>query len=78
LKENQDARGVAHWEAHKEKSGGLKSFGIGLTKLRKFSISVGKDPEHDRRLWQAQIYVMKSIGWRIADPKTITIEQAEK
>ena len=33
LKENQDARGIAHWKDHEEKSG-LKSYGIGLTKLQ--------------------------------------------
>ncbi len=33
LKTNQDARGIAHWKKHKEKSGGLKSFGVGLTRL---------------------------------------------
>ena len=77
LKDNQDPRGIAHWEAHKEKSGGLKSFGIGLTKLRKFSKSVGRDPKLAWQLWQAPIYEMKIVGLLIDDPKTITIEQAE-
>jgi len=77
LKENQDARGIAHWKTHKEKSGGLKSFGIGLTKLRKFSKTVGKDPKLARQLWQTQIYEMKIIALLIDDPKAMTIEQAE-
>lgn len=77
LKTNQDPRGIAHWKEHKEKSGGLKSFGIGLTKLRKFSKTVGKDPTLARQLWQSQIYEMKIISLLIDDPKTITIEQAE-
>jgi len=77
LKENQDERGSAHWKTHKEKSGGLKSFGIGLTKLRKFSKTVGKDPKLARQLWQSQIYEMKIIALLIDDPKTMTIEQAE-
>ncbi|NNJ96243.1 MAG: hypothetical protein HKP12_03715 [Gammaproteobacteria bacterium] len=77
LKANQDARGIAHWKLHKEKSGGLKSFGIGLTKLRKFSKTVGRDPKLARQLWQSQIYEMKIIALLIDDPKTITIEQAE-
>ncbi|MGI9238805.1 MAG: DNA alkylation repair protein [Woeseiaceae bacterium] len=77
LKTNQDARGIAHWKAHKEKSGGLKSYGIGLTKLRKFSKTVGKDPKLARQLWQSKIYEMKIIALLIDDPKTITIEQAE-
>lgn len=77
LKSNQDARGIAHWKKHKEKSGGLKSFGIGLTKLRKFAKTVGRDPKLARQLWQTQIYEMKLIALLIDDPKTITIEQAE-
>lgn len=77
LKANQDARGIAHWNAHKEKSGGLESFGIGLTKLRKFSKTVGRDPKLARQLWQAKIYEMKIVALLIDDPKTMTIEQAE-
>jgi len=77
LKANQDARGIAHWEKYEEKFGGLKSFGIGLTKLRKFSKTVGRDPKLARQLWQAKIYEMKIIALLIDDPKTMTIEQAE-
>ena len=77
LKANQDARGIAHWKEHKEKSGGLKSYGIGLTKLRKFSKTVGKDAKLAGQLWQSKIYEMKIISLLIDDPKTITMEQAE-
>jgi 3-methyladenine DNA glycosylase AlkD len=77
LKANQDARGIAYWKAHEEKSSGLKSFGIGLTKLRKFSKTVGRDPKLARQLWQANIHEMKIIALLIDDPKTMTIEQAE-
>jgi len=77
LKANQDARGIAHWKAYKEKSGGLKTYGIGLTKLRKFSKTVGRDSKLARQLWQSQIYEMKIIALLIDDPKTMTIEQAE-
>ena len=77
LKANQDARGIAHWEKHKEKSGGLTSYGFGLTKLRKFAKKVGRDQELARQLWQADIYELKIIALLIDDPKTITSEQAE-
>jgi 3-methyladenine DNA glycosylase AlkD len=77
LKADQDARGIEHWKKHEEKSGGLRSFGIGLTKLRKFSKKVGKDPRLARQLWQSNIYEMKIIALLIDDPKTMTIEQAE-
>ena len=58
LKTNQDARGIAHWENHKDESGELKSFGIGLTKLRKFSKTIGRDPKLARQLWKSKIYEM--------------------
>ena len=77
LENNQDARGIAHWQSHKEKSGGLKTFGIGLTKLRKFAKSVGKDAALSRQLWNSNIYEMKIISLLIDDPKMVTIEQAE-
>ena len=77
LKVNQDARGIAHWEKHAEKSGRLKSFGIGLTKLRRFSKTVGRDPKLSRQLWNTKIYEMKIISLLIDDPKSMTVEQAE-
>lgn len=77
LKANQEGRGIANWERHAEKSGGLKSFGIGLTKLRRFSKTVGRDPKLARQLWNTKIYEMKIISLLIDDPRTLTIEQAE-
>ncbi len=77
LKANRDARGIAHWKKHAEKSGGLKSYGIGLTTLRKFTKTIGRDPELARQLWQSNIYEMKIIALLIDDPGTMTIEQAE-
>jgi len=77
LKSNQDARGVAHWENCKDEAGELKSYGVGLTKLRKYSKTVGKDPKLARELWQSKVYEMKVISLLIDDPKSITIEQAE-
>ena len=77
LASNQDARGIAHWEKYKEKSGGLEGFGVGLTKLRKFAKTIGRDSKLARELWQAPIYEMKIIALLIDDPKTMTIEQAE-
>ena len=77
LKSNQDARGIAHWKEHQDKSGGLRSFGFGLTKLRKFAKTIGRDPKLARQLWKSNIYEMKIISLLIDDPKTMTIEQAE-
>jgi len=77
LKSNQDARGIAHWKEHQDKSGGLKSFGFGLTKLRKFSKTIGRNSKLARQLWKSNIYEMKIISLLIDDPKTMTVEQAE-
>jgi len=77
LKSNQDARGIAHWEDHKDEAGELKSYGVGLTRLRKFSKTVGKDPKLAKQLWQSKVYEMKIISLLVDDPKAMTIEQAE-
>ena len=77
LKSNQDARGIAHWKDHREKSGGLQSYGVGLTKLRKYAKTVGVDAKLARQLWNSKVYEMKIISLLIDDPKKITMEQAE-
>ena len=78
LKENQNERGIAHWNKRKEPSGGLKSFGIGLTQLRKLAKSIGRDHELARQLWKSDVYDAKIIGLLIDDPKQVTREQAEE
>ena len=78
LKDNQDVRGIANWKKHPEKSGGLRSYGIGLTKLRKYAKTVGRDAKLARTLWKSKVYEAKVIGLLIDDPKTMTMEQAEQ
>lgn len=75
LKENQDERGMSHW---KKKPRALKSYGIGLTKLRKFAKEIGKDHKLAQQLWKSNIYDAKVVGLLIDDPKQVTREQAEK
>ena len=75
LKKNQDPRGIEHWK-NRNKSP-LKSYGIGLTKLRKYAKSIGRDPKLAKSLWNSDIHEMKIISILIDDPKTMTIEQAE-
>ncbi len=41
LKKNQDSRGVEHWKKHD--SSAFISDGIGLTILRKYAKSIGRD-----------------------------------
>ena len=37
LRENKNERGIANWKKQGEKGTSLKSFGIGLTQLRKIA-----------------------------------------
>lgn len=77
LKENQNSRGIENW-AKMKNTAGLKSFGIGLTQLRKLAKQVGKNRELALELWETDIYDAKTISLLIDDPKQITKEQAEK
>ena len=66
LKENQDERGIAHWK-NLEKNYGLSSYGIGLTKLRKFAKTIGKNPKLASQLWRSKVYEMRIIALLIDD-----------
>jgi 3-methyladenine DNA glycosylase AlkD len=75
LRENKNERGIAHWKKQPRE---LKSFGIGLTQLRKLAKKVGRDPKLAQTLWRSDVYDAKVIGLLIDDPKQMTREQAEK
>lgn len=76
LKDNQDERGIAHWEDHRQESG-LQSYGVGLTKLRKYAKTIGIDAKLAKQLWNSKVYEMKIISLLVDDPQLITMEQAE-
>ena len=78
LKENRNERGIANWKKRGHGDGGLKSFGIGLTVLRKLAKQIGRDQTLARTLWEANIYDAKVLGLLIDDPKQLTREQAEE
>lgn len=78
LKSNQNERGIAHWKKFESKSGGLKSFGIGLTQLRKLAKQVGRDHKLALQLWKSDIYDAKVLGLLVDDPKQVSREQAEE
>ncbi|MFK7954727.1 MAG: DNA alkylation repair protein [Lysobacterales bacterium] len=77
LKANQDARGIENW-ARMAKGSGLKSFGIGLSVLRKLAKQVGKDHDLALTLWKTDCYDAKVIALLIDDPKRMTREQVEQ
>ena len=74
LKEHADDRGIAHWD---RQDSSLKSFGIGLTKLRGLAKQIGRDHRLASVLWKSDCYDAKVIGLLIENPKKMTREQAE-
>ncbi len=75
LKENKNDRGIKNWI---KKPRELKSFGIGLTQLRKLAKQVGRDHKLAQQLWKSDIYDAKIIGLLIEDPKQLSREQADE
>ena len=79
LRENRNERGIANWKKlGPKKTSNLKSYGIGLTQLRKLAKEIGRDHSLAQLLWKSDIYDVKVIGLLIDDPKQISRAQAEK
>jgi len=77
LKTNQNEKNIERWNQRGYKPGRLKSYGIGLTVLRKLAKQIGRDRDLASKLWNSNIYDAKIISLLIDDPKQITREQAE-
>ena len=78
LKEHTNPRGVENWNKCGVKDSQLKSFGIGLTQLRKLAKQIGRDHQLALELWKSNVYDAKVIGLLIDDPKQVTRTQAEQ
>ena len=78
LEANKNDRGIANWNKPGTNKKKLKSFGIGLTQLRKLAKKIGRDHKLALELWENEYYDAKIISLLIDDPKLITSEQAEK
>jgi 3-methyladenine DNA glycosylase AlkD len=78
LEEHQNERGIEHWKKRGVKESKLKSFGIGLTQLRKLAKQIGRDHELALQLWSSDFYDAKVLGLLIDEPKKVTREQAEQ
>ncbi|MEM8911977.1 MAG: DNA alkylation repair protein [Planctomycetota bacterium] len=74
LKSNADARGIAHWE---KRSNVLKSYGIGLTHLRKYAKQIGRSHRLASSLWNSDVYEAKVLSLLIDEPQKMTIQQVE-
>ncbi len=77
LEENQDARGIEHWKRIDGGESGLRSHGIGLTRLRKMAKTIGRDHQLSRRLWASDCYDAKVLALLIDEPASLTRELAE-
>ncbi len=77
LKAHKNERGIKNWNKLEAEKTGLKSFGIGLTQLRKLAKKIGRDHDLATELWQSPYYDAKVIALLIDEPKRITKEQAE-
>ena len=77
LDEHRNERGIDHWNRLHPETDSLKSFGIGLTVLRKLAKKVGRNHEFSKELWKSNIYDVKVISLLIDEPKLMTVEQVE-
>jgi len=77
LEANQNEAGIQKWAARPDRPGKLKSFGIGLTQLRKLAKQVGKNHALALQLWESDVYDGRIVGVLIDDPKQMTREQVE-
>jgi 3-methyladenine DNA glycosylase AlkD len=77
LEENKNLKGIENWEKM-SKTGGLSSYGIGLTVQRKLAKQIGKNRELSQALWKVNNYDARVISLLIDDPKQITEAQAEQ
>lgn len=75
LQENKDERGISYWK--KNVKSDLKTYGIGLTKLRKLAKQIGRNHALALELWFSDNHDIKTIALLIDDPKKITREQVE-
>ena len=78
LEAERDEHGMATWEKLGAGAGGLKSYGIGLTRLRKLAKQLGRDRELAKALWKTDVHDARVIALLIDDPARITREQAER
>ena len=77
LEAERDGRGIQHWARLGARTGGLKSFGIGLTRLRALAKKIGRDRKLAQQLWTSDVYDARVVALLIDDPKEVTREQAE-
>ncbi|MCU0755493.1 MAG: DNA alkylation repair protein [Xanthomonadales bacterium] len=77
LEAERDERGVRHWERLGDATGGLRSVGLGLTRLRQLAKQIGRDRTLAGALWGSDLYEARVLALLIDDPAQLTRAQAE-
>src|SRR5262245_17895200 len=78
LDAERDERGISNWEKLGSGTAGMRSYGIGLTRLRKLAKRIGRNRELAHALWKTDVYEARVIALLVDDPARITRDQAEK
>lgn len=78
LDAERDERGIKNWERLGAGTAGLRSVGIGLTRLRKMAKQIGRDHLLAQELWRTDLHEAKVLALLVDDPKRISREQAER
>lgn len=78
LDAERDERGMKNWEKLGQKTDGMKSYGLGLTRLRKLAKRMGRNRDLAQALWKTDVYDAKVIALLIDDPAQISRDQAER
>jgi 3-methyladenine DNA glycosylase AlkD len=78
LDAERDERGMKNWEKLGQNTAGLRSYGLGLTRLRKLAKRMGCDRELAQVLWRTDVYDARVIALLIDDPAQISRDQAER
>jgi 3-methyladenine DNA glycosylase AlkD len=78
LDAERDERGIRNWEKLGSGTAGMKSHGIGLTRLRTLAKKIGRDRKLAQALWKTDVYEARVLALLIDDPAQITRDQAEK
>ena len=78
LDAERDERGMKNWERLGSSTAGMKSYGIGLTRLRKLAKRLGRNRELAQALWKTDVHDARVIALLIDDPAQMTREQSER
>jgi len=78
LDAERDERGMRNWERLGSSTAGMRSYGIGLTRLRKLAKGIGRNRELAHQLWRTDVHEARVIALLIDDPAQITRDQAEQ